>query len=69
MTGNHRKQCLGNDILVFCRHEFDLPVFAGEQIPQGAAVDIQKTTEQSGGVRLQEEFDMPVKTLGAVVGK
>ena len=50
-------------------HEFDTLVFAGGHITKGAAVDIPKTSEHSGGVRLQEVFNMPVNTQGAIVGK
>jgi hypothetical protein len=54
---------------VFRHHDFYLPVFAGNYIAEGNAVYIQETTEQSGGVRLQEVFNMPVKTLCPIVGK
>ena len=36
MTCNNCTQCLGNDVLVFFRHEFDPGVFAGYYIPEGA---------------------------------
>jgi hypothetical protein len=68
-TGDKRTQYLGNNLLVFCHHELDSAFFTGDQMTQGAAVDIQTTSEQSGGVHLQEMFYVPVKPLGTIVGK
>lgn len=47
---------LGNDLLVFCHHEFDPTVFADDRFTQDAAVDLQDRSGQSGGLRLSIDF-------------
>jgi hypothetical protein len=63
-----RTQQFSNSLLVFHDDGFDLPLLARNHAAQGVAVRVEHTAEESGGMELQEVFNVPVKTLGAIVG-
>jgi|GEM_PF-2419543 len=69
MTGNKRAQDVGDNIFMLSHNDlYDAPLTC-KQFTQSGTVNIQKTAEQSGRVRLQDLFDMAIETLRAVIGK
>jgi hypothetical protein len=67
-TRKKRTQYLRNSLLVFRHDDFDLLLLPRNHAAQGIAVHVEHAGEEPGGVELQEMFDVPVKTLGAIVG-
>jgi hypothetical protein len=68
LTRKNGAQYFSNSSLVLYHDGFDLPLLASNQTTQAAAVHIEHTTEKSGAMELQEVFNLPVKTLCAIIG-
>jgi len=69
MSGNKRAQDVGDSIFMLSHNDLYCSSFTREQLTQIGTVNIQKTAEQSGYMRLQNLLDMAIEALRAIIGK